>query len=301
MAKTVIKPATAKPAAKPATAKPAAKPARAKVAAPAAVTTAPAAPKLDDIRPAAIIATIKGRSEAATRRRAAWGCVVELAYAEGASREATIENLKIALGDKPAPDAIQAARNAWMIGRMAARFPASALPAGAKTLADRLDFADRTLSGTVKKSEAVRKVYNAAREAWSKLLAETGHGMAQTQTAKNAGNKAKVEQAIAGASTGGNRTNAGQGAVKDKGPIMTALADAIAAKGAPAKPAPSEAPKDKLAAVTHIAMQAAAILAYANKYAGKVPGDLHKALVSLDKLARAERAVATAEKDAAAL
>lgn len=210
--------------------------------------------------PSHAIAAIKGVSAEASARREAFGAITDLVYSEASLRADVINALAIALGKAPTLLQMTAARNGAIAGRIAARLAAADLPVGVHDKAGRLALGHAIVTGDkAAKRPAYAKAYGAAREYWSKLLAETGHGLAKPQDVKNASKKTPA-----------------------------APAPAPAVKGTPAPelakhvPAPAPLPpiqaKTRGEAIAYVTQQATAMLFYAKKNAKVMPTDLYKAI-----------------------
>lgn len=216
----------------------------------------------DALRPEHMVKGLRNNAQ-----RAAWLDIAPLAYAEGKSRAELIAAMAEALGTSPSEQAKLAARNAWFIGRLAARFPSDVFPAGA-TMADRLAFADAYVTGGKgTRPKACDKAYAAARVAWVAVAAELGLGKGQTQKAKNDGKKAKIEPRA-----GGNANNGTEPAK------ALASTPPSAATLAPAKPENTES------ALCHVMTQALTLMQYCKKYAGIMPSDVALAVSTLHRV-----------------
>lgn len=228
--------------------------------------------KSDIVTDKAGFASFTGRDKAA--RTDALLSIAPLAYAENVSRAACIDGLRKALGKAPTDAALSAAQTEYVIGRVAARFPADAFPKSGMTPEQKLAHARdvvlfyamplkdgvkaRALTKAHKgrRTPAQHKVIRAAAEAWSQIKAELGLSAAQTQAQRNA-SKAR------GAHPAGSTGAAGKSA-----PKLTPAAELIPT---PANLTPADA-------VNHIVTQAAALLAYANKHAKLLPSDFGSAV-----------------------
>lgn len=213
---------------------------------------------------------IKGRGKAA--REAAYAQIAPLSFVENQSRSETIVNLRVALGKAPSDDEVAAARREWQIGRVASRLGKGDMPANVKSTEDRLTFArDLVLHYAAPPKEgakarklragqkgrrtvAQQRIVRAADEAWSQIKAELGAGEAQTQAQRNAKKRAPHH-------------NTPQGKAKAK------------AKDAPTHDALLvKAPTGARDAVGYVDVQAASMLAYANKHAKVIPTDVGQAI-----------------------
>lgn len=276
-----VAPAKAAKVAKPADWQPAQNAKPAQVAKPAASVKAP--------RNALNIA-LKGAGKA--KREHAFLNIAPLSFVEATSRTETIANLRVALGTKPSADDVKVARSEWIIGRVASRLPTAELPKALADNAARIAFARELVelyAAPAKDGVAARKlragqkgrrtiaqqrVVRAAEEAWSQVNAELGHGSAQTQSERNANKRAATMQ---GATARGKAAT--QAATQAAAPSHSVLV----------KP---ETPKSADDVCEHITMQAAALLAFANKHAALLPMDYGAAVkafkIAVDK-ADAER------------
>lgn len=233
---------------------------------------------------------LKGAGKA--KREHAFLNIAPLSFVEATSRTETIANLRVALGTKPSADDLKVARSEWVIGRVASRLPAAELPKALADNAARIAFARELVelyAAPAKDGVAARKlrtgqkgrrtivqqrVVRAAEEAWSQVNAELGYGSAQTQAERNASKRAPAMQG-----TTARGKAATQAATQAAAPSHSVLV----------KP---EAPKSADDVCEHITMQAAALLAFANKHAALLPMDYGAAVkafkIAVDK-ADAER------------
>lgn len=205
--------------------------------------------------------TIKNNTPAVT----AFNSIAALAFIEGNSRAAVISAVKVALGrafkygvEVPkatkAGKALSAVRTQYIAGRMASSL-------GFK--ADKIDeaiaiigYANAAGTGELKKGQTARRTpvqeraYAAAREYWSKLLADLGIGKAKTTADKNKAARA---------------------------PRMTTTTEA---KEAPKvdNSAKTEKPKTKEQTAAHIEHMASTLLAYVNAHAKIVSPALSSAV-----------------------
>lgn len=235
---------------------------------------------------ASTIVALKGRGKAS--REQAYLKIAPLSFVENVSRVETIANMRVALGVSPGVDELKAAQVEYVIGRVAARLPASEFPRAVADSADKLEFARDIVTKYAapavegKKARKLRagqlgrrspvqhKVTRAAEEAWSQVNAELGHGTAKTQAEKN---KAKRS----------TNTNPVRGDDKSKvaAPTHSELIKA---------PKPTDATE----ACRFVETQAATLLAFCNKHAKFLPTDYGMAVnafkTAINKAAN-ERAV----------
>ena len=237
-----------------------------------ATNTIARAPKSDVVTDANGFASFTGRDKA-TRTEALLG-VAPLAFAESVSRVDLIRTVGAALGKKPSDAALNAARTEFVIGRVAARLPASEFPKANLSPADKLAhvrnvvcFYAMPLKDGVKarpltakhkgrRSPAQHKAIMAATEAWSQVKAELNLGAAQTQAQRNAQKKR-------GARPEGNAKVQAAAAAT---PELSAAAQLLKADMTQAE------------VVSHVVTQAAALLSFANKHAKKLPADFGSAI-----------------------
>lgn len=206
-------------------------------------------------------ATIDFAGRGRAKRMGAFMRIAPLAFAETVSRAETIANLSVVLGASPSEAEQQAARNQWVIGRVAARVPAGMLPKGKTSDEDRIAFAnDRVLfraapakpgtkerklraHQTGRRSPTEHKLIRAAEEAWSLVKAELGIGNARTLAEKT------------------TRQAAARGSTK-RGKAEPATLSQLATPPAPVS-------SDDY--VNHMQTQIAALVAYDSKHARKRP------------------------------
>jgi hypothetical protein len=230
------------------------------------------------VMPSHMIALIKGTSVAASDKREAWDNLAALVYSEGSLRSDVIRALSVALGDKPTDTQLAAARNAAIAARIASRMANADLPTGATDKAGRLALGHALATGEQKKkSPAMVRAYGAAREYWSKLLADAGIGQAEGQDEKNA-KKPKAKPGAAGKTA--------QGAAP--------AAPLIMPEPAPLPPEVARTAKD---ALHYLSTQSRALKFYAQKNAGVMSSDM---MAAVDGFANALGAIAKAQADAPA-
>lgn len=224
---------------------------------------------------------IKGRGKA--EREAAFHRIAPFAFVETESRDASIANLRQALGATPSEDEARIAREEWIIGRVAARLPASDVP-NLKTEGARLNFArDLVLRYAQPVSEGAKatklragkigrrtptqhKIVRAAEEAWSLVKAELGLGAAQTLAERNKAKRATNANPVRGAGKADGKADGKAGRPsKDATPTHAQLVT-------PAKPVTADE------AHTCIMSQASTLLAYANKHAALIDGAMGSAV-----------------------
>ena len=245
--------------------------------------------------PATVIA-LKGAGKA--KREAAYQQIASLAYVEQLSRADTIEAIRAALGKSPTEAEIKAAQQEYIIGRVAARLPATEMLKGmsARDDAARMDCARLLVTSHAsppvegkaarklrkgqlgRRSIVQHKVIRAADEAWSLVKAELGMGEARTQAEKNkrATKATPVRGKAAPAAAPTHSELAQPGA-----PTHSELAQ-------PGAPMDSElaqpgAPMDSDSAVQHVMTQAASLLQFANKHAKHLPTDFGTAIQAFKK------------------
>lgn len=228
--------------------------------------------KIDTV--ARIIPAPFAKGKGAVERNTAYSSVSAFAYIEGKSRAETIDTLRKALGNKPSPDAIEACKVQYVIGRVAFK-----LADKAKGIVEHIAFAEDVVTSyaapvkdgvkarplrkgqkgrrTIEQHKAVR----AAEEAWSQVKAEL------IPTASNAKTQAERNKAKRG--TKSVPTNA-------TAPTHSELV----------KPATALTPVE---ARQHMVTQAASLLAFANKNAALLPTDMGTAIRAFHKaIAKAE-------------
>jgi len=258
-------------------------------AAPAQAAPAQAAPA--QAAPAKPEYNFTGKNAAA--RQEAFASIAPLSFAETSNRMLTIANLKTALGSKPSNDLLRVTANEWVIGRVAARlFAFDNAPRDAHLSTARdivLHYAMPSMAAKAPKLKAGQlgrrtdtqhKAVRAANEAWSKILAETGHGAAMTQAVADKKKRATNANPVRGEGKGA----AGKGAT----PAHTALVQA---------PAPMSADE----ACEFLLSQAATLQAFANKHAKIIPSAFGAAVMAFRSAALAaanERALDKAKVEA---
>ncbi len=213
-------------------------------------------------------------------RKLAFGDIATVSFLEGKSRADTIDTIRKALGKNVTTQALEIAQREWVIGRVASRLAVTDLPnAKANNPVDRIAYArDLVMHYAMPAKDGVKsalrgkkgyrtvaqhKVIRAAAEAWSQLKAEIApeQSNAKTQATKNAAKK-------------NGATMAGDGRGKAK-PQTAAAAPSVTLSHPELVKAPSE--MTPVEARAHIVTQAAALLSFANKYAGQLPTDFGKA------------------------
>lgn len=218
------------------------------------------------------VITLKGAGKA--KREMAYMQIAPAAMIETQSRGDLIAYLRTALGASPSEMETKTAQTETIIGRVAARLPASEFPKGTNDDDARLIYArDLVLFYAApaqegKKARALTKaqkgrrtvtqhrVIRAADEYWSQIKAELGLGKAKTQGERNAA-KAKTR------ATSGNPVR-GDG----KGDAKPAHSELV-------QPGKAMTADDACAYVT---TQAATLLAFANKHAKVLPTDFGAAI-----------------------
>lgn len=219
------------------------------------------------------------KGKGADSRNLAFGDVSTFAYIEGKSRADTVDTLRKALGNKPTAEQIDACRIAYIVGRVGFK-----LADGKRDAFDNIQFARDVVTAyaaPVKDGVAARKLrkgqkgrrtveqhkaVRAAEEAWSQVKAEVTPALsnAKTQAERNAKKRAP--------------SMAGSGKGKASPETLTQLATPAA-------------PMDAAGTVEHMATQAAALLAFANKHAALLPAGIATAVRAFN---------ASVAKDAAA-
>lgn len=240
--------------------------------------------------------TVKLTGKGSTARTNAFIKIAPLAVTETQTRGDTIANLRVALGAAPSPELLRIAKGEYIIGRMTVRLPAGELPKGCTDIAVKLEHVRKLVELYAappkpntearplrahqlgRRTPGQQRVFRAAEEAWSQVLAELGLGGAQTQSERSA---AKRAPSMAGSGKG------------VKGSKNTAPDHALLVKPV--------APPTADDAVAHIVGQAKALLDYSNKYAALLPTTFgqsvkrfHGAVLQLD----ADRRLAAKAKDA---
>ncbi len=227
----------------------------------APIVTKDAPGKPVPVLPANGIIALKGAGKAA--REDAYVMIAPLAFVEAESRDASIANLRIALGKAPSIQDISIARDEYIIGRTATRL--TALPKDQRLEAARdivLHYSDAPKDGITprplrknkkgRRTPDQQRAVGAAREYFSQLLAETPHGKAKPQSVKNKGRVTRKPQMA------GSRNIQPE---PSKVPSHSTLV----------RPEPAS---DRAQACNHVFTQAAALLAYANKNAKLLPTDI---------------------------
>ena len=206
-----------------------------------------------DIKP---LITLKGKGKAS--RELAFNKIAPLSFVEGLSRAESIENMRMALGNKPSEAETTIARTEWLIGRAASRMPAAEFPAGTHSSIDKLEatrllitrYAAPPKEGTKprklrkdmlgRRSPMQHRVIRNAEEAWSQFAAELNLSNAQTQAQRNENKKTRAPHRNGKPSTS-------EGAA---GPVkVTSRADAT----------------------TYVEQMAATLLGFSNKHAKLLP------------------------------
>jgi hypothetical protein len=206
------------------------------------------------VAPANGIIALKGANKSA--REMAFVKIAPLSLVESLSRAECVANLRMALGKAPNQLELSTARDEHIIGKVA-------LKLAGKDNSDRLEKArDVVLHYATDKAKKVAKsqkgrrtpdqqrAYQAGKEQFSQLLASLNLGSAQTPEQRNAGRTRKP--APAGST---KRAKAGQSEAPGKVVRM-----------------------DRELACQHVVGQAAALLAFSNKYAKLLPGDFGSAI-----------------------
>ncbi len=238
-----------------------------------------------------------GKGKAA--RAAAFASIAHLAYAEATSRAASIDNMRVVLGNAPSEAEVKASKSRWIIGRVAFRLPASKVPL-VGTEAQRLARAEDLVlhyAAPAKEGAAARKlragqkgrrtiaeqkIVRAAEEACSVFFAELGLSNAKPTATRDAEAKAKATRAPSMAGSGKGKTAA---------PVKPSHAELV-------KPA---APMTQADYVQHMQTQLSALLAFDNKHAKLRPvthGQFAEKLGELRQVGN-KAANAFAEKQAA--
>lgn len=229
--------------------------------------------------------TVKGKG--AQARRDAFIAIAPHAYSEGMSRAQVVATIAAALGKSPTDGERAIAKSEYVIGRATARMPAYEMPKGIVDAADKLAFVrelvelyaapvkdgvtPRPLRKGMKgrRTVAQQRVIRAAEEAWSQVLAETGHGKAQTQGQRNAAKAKGRAPAMAGS------TARGKGSAPT--PTHAELVKPVTAKSA-------------ADCVDHVVTQLAQLLAFTNKHAKLMPAGLASVIIHAKKEADKEAA-----------
>lgn len=216
------------------------------------------------------VIVLKGKGKAA--REMAYMQIAPAAMIETQSRGDLIGYLRTALGHSPSESETKTAQTETIIGRVAARLPASEFPKGTNDDDARLIFArDLVLfyAAPAQEGKTARKlrtgqkgrrtvtqhkVIRAADEYWSQIKAELGIGKAKTQAEKNAGRVSR--------STNANPVRGdGKGGKPSHSELVT-----------PSKPLTADD------ACAYVTTQAATLLAFANKNAKLLPTDFGAAI-----------------------
>ena len=230
--------------------------------------------------------TVSGKGKAA--REGAWLTIATTSMHCEASRSAMITAIGTALGTSPSDADIKAAKREYVIGTVAARLPVSELPKGKTKDADRLEFARLIVTkyampaeegkearplraGQLGRQTAVQsRIIRNAEKAWSLVLAETGHGKAQTMSDKNT--KQRAPQ-MAGSTARGKQEAA---------PVPPTLVPAAAMSS------------DEY--VNHMTTQLRALAAFDKKHAAKRPTPFGKFAEELLALCRSAETAANEYK-----
>lgn len=154
---------------------------------------------------------IKGKGSQA--RMLAFDTIAPATMQGEVSRVAMIAAISKALGASPTKDELTVAKQEYVVGRIAARLPTAEFPRGtgddsakriawARVLVTSYAMPNKKATKLPKgktgwRSAIQQRVIRNAEEAWSKVLAETGHGAAKTQAQANAAkaDKAKATRA----------------------------------------------------------------------------------------------------------
>jgi hypothetical protein len=214
------------------------------------------------------VIVLKGRGKAL--RELAYMQIAPLSFIENISRVESIANLRSALGVKPGEAEIAAAQSEWIIGRVASRLPAGEFPAGTNDDDAKLEFARKVVlhyaappkegaaprklrAGQLgRRSATQHKVCMAAKEAWSQVNAELGHGTAKTQAERNASKATRSTNANAVRGDGKGAT----GKAPTHGELVAA-----------------PKPTSEAEACQYVESISSTLLAFANKHAKKMPVD----------------------------
>jgi len=192
---------------------------------------------------------VTGRNKAT--RQAAFGRITCAAIIEAQSRRDVVACVNVALGKAPNAVDVSAARDRYIIGSLASRL--SGTESARIMAAERIvyDLATPTAKSLPKgligrRTDAEQRLYQAAKERFSQLLAETDYGRAQA--GKGSGAKTQAE--------------------RNKAKRAPAMAGSKAVKAA-------ELPKDKpltgADCVDHVHSQIAVLNAFGNKHAKIMP------------------------------
>lgn len=198
-------------------------------------------------------------------RTIALASIAAQSMSEALSRQAVIATIGVALGKAPDDKETEAARAEFIIGKVAMKVKGklSNDQRLAKARIIVLNYASAPKDGvearplrkgqTGRRSPDEQRAYQAAKEQFSKILAELKIGGAKTQDESNAPKK------VAGRPAGG-----GKGKTTAKRIPKDVAAAMVAMTTSPAK-------MTREMATTHIATQVANLMAFINKHAGIVP------------------------------
>lgn len=210
----------------------------------------------------AIVKTVRAASNA---RTIALASVAAISMSEALTRQQVVQACAKALGKTPSVNEIEAVRIEYIIGKVAMKMKGK--DSDARLQRARIictQYASAPVAGQAvrklragqlgRRSPDEQKAFNAARSAFSLVLAETGVGEAKTIAEKNA-----TQKVAAGRPKGkGAGKSTAKRVPKDIASAMVAMTTS-----------PAKMTRDM--ATQHIATQAAALLAFCNKHAAMVP------------------------------
>jgi hypothetical protein len=196
------------------------------------------------------VVILSGRNKAT--RTAAFGRIANAAIAEAQSRRDVVACINVALGKAPSALDVGAARDRYIIGSIAARLTGKS--DGARILsAERIvyDLATPTAKSLPKgligrRNDVEQRMYQAAKERFSQLVAETDYGRACA--AKGDGAKTQAE--------------------RNKAKRQPAMSGSKVVKAAEL---PSDKPMTAADCVDHVHSQIAVLNAFGNKHAKVMP------------------------------
>lgn len=210
-------------------------------------------------------ATVKNARSLTNARAIALSSVAAISMSEALTRQQVVQACAKALGKAPSVNDIEAVRIEYIIGKVAMKMKGK--DADARLQRARIictQYASAPVAGQAprklragqlgRRSPDEQKAFNAARSAFSLVLAETGVGDAKTIAEKNA-----TQKVAAGRPAGkGKGKSTAKRIPKDVASAMVAMTTS-----------PAKMTRDM--ATQHIATQAAALLAFCNKHAAIVP------------------------------
>lgn len=217
--------------------------------------------KATPLPPSADTVKLAGRNK--VQRLIAFDSIAAQSMSEALSRQAVITTISVALGAKPSDNDILAARNEYIIGKVAMKLKGTD---NVKRLSQSRDIvlhyascpqdgvATRPLRAGQKgyRTPEQQRAYGAAKEQFSKIAAELKIGNAKTQA------EADASKAVGRPAGKGKGASTVRKVTKDQAAAIVAMTT-------------SAAKMTRDMATTHIATQMANLLAFCNKHAAIVP------------------------------